>query len=108
MADLWYLALLLQQGTTLVSSGFTALYFLRYRSPRRGRRWGALALTLVNLAFFVQGLYLGILPAATEKEAATLLNNPRLVLTVGAFPLAASFLISAFIIRRRGHRNNGA
>lgn len=102
----WDTALVLEQGLTALFSAFNTFHFLGYRSPRRGRRWGALALALVNLAFLIQSLYLGILPALLGLVSAEVLLNTRLRLAAGVFPLASSLLISAFILRWRLRRRN--
>ncbi len=101
MESNWEFALLLEQGLIVLSSGFNSLHFLGYRSSKRGRRWGAKTLVLVNLAFLVQALYLGLLPSLIGTEDMSLLFSSRLRFTVGSLPLAASILISAFVIRWR-------
>ena len=101
MESTWELTLLQQQSLIVLCSGFNALHFLGYRSSKRGRRWGAKTLALVNLAFLVQSLYLGLLPSLIGREDMSLLLSNRLRFTVGGLPLAASLLISAFVIRWR-------
>ena len=107
MAGGWEWVLVFQHGLTALASGHNVFHFLSYCSERRRRRWGAFTLAIVNLAFLVQGLYLGILPTLTGREVGELLESPRVRFFTGLLPLAASLLILAFVItRRRGVRNN--
>ena len=106
MGNNWELALLLQQGLIALSSGFNVFHFLSYYSSKRGRRWGAKALVLVNLAFLVQSLYLGLLPFLIAMEGVSLLLNSRFRFIVGILPLSASAMITIFVIRwRRSKRH---
>lgn len=107
MAGGWEWVLVFQHGLTALASGYNAFHFLGYRTERRRRRWGAFTLAMVNLAFLVQGLYLGILPTLTGREAGELLGVPRVRFFTGLLPLAASLLILAFVVTgRRDLRNN--
>jgi hypothetical protein len=99
--DAWEVALVCQQGLTAAVSGFNVYRFAGYSSPLRRRRWGAIALVLVNLAFLVQSLYLGVLPPFLDEG---LFLAPELRFAVGWMPLAASALIAAFIFRRARRR----
>ncbi len=95
----WELALASQQGLTALCSGFNAFYFLAYRSTHGRRRWGAMCLALVNLAFLIQSLYLGILPAMVGgDEASAVVMSPRLRLTSGTLPLVASLMMATFVV----------
>jgi hypothetical protein len=75
--DAWEVALVCQQGLTAMVSGFNVYHFAGYSSSLRRRRWGAMALVLVNLAFLVQSLYLGVLLAASALIAAFILRRAR-------------------------------
>lgn len=85
----------------MVVSGSNACYFAGYSSRLARRRWGAMALALVNLALFVQGLYLGVLPSFVGDW---LLAGPRLRFAVGWLPLLAAVVIALFILRRARRR----
>lgn len=93
----WRAALLLQQGCTALASAFNALYFLRYPSRRRRHRWGAFALLLVNLALLFESLFFGILPVLSTPVA-QLSPGAGTRYTVGLLPMAASLLITVFIL----------
>ena len=99
MEEVWQAALLLQQGLTAVASAFNAFYFLRYSSQHERRRWGAFALVLVNLALLFQSLYFGLLPSLATP-AAELFPGTKTRCAVGLLPLAASLLITTFILRK--------
>ena len=101
MADGWEWALVFQQGLTALASGLNTLHFLGYHSYRRRRRWGALTLAVVNLAFLVQGLYLGILPTVTGQQVGELLDSARVRFFTGILPSLGSLLILAFVILSR-------
>ena len=92
--------LLLEHGVTALSSAFNGLYFALYRSPYPRRRLGALALVLVNLAFLVQSLYLGLLPYLMGGSPLGLPSGAKLGLLMAAFPLAASTLITLLVLRQ--------
>lgn len=83
-------AAMAQGGLTALSGGYNALFFLRYRSPLRGRRLGARVLALVNLALLLWGLRPWLAP-----------GGPGLDLVVGVVPLVAAGAISALILRSR-------
>ncbi|MFQ5860515.1 MAG: hypothetical protein ACE5IG_03080 [Dehalococcoidia bacterium] len=105
MSSAWELALLAQQGLTAGFSAFNAYHFLNYPRVQRGRRWGALTLALVNLAFLVQSLYIGLLPSLLSLDwSVVVLANTRLRLLTGLLPLAASALITLLILRWRWRR----
>lgn len=91
---------LAQRGLTALSSAFNTLFFASYRSATGRRRWGVLALFLVNLAFLVQALYFGLLPYLLGLDLYALSLDPRLRLLAGAFPLAASLLITLLVVRQ--------
>jgi hypothetical protein len=99
----WVACLLIQQGLTAGASAFNALYFLRYSSRLHRRRWGSLALALVNLALLLQGFYLGLFPYLASPDA-DLVPGVRARCIVGLLPLVASLLIAAFILKRRRRR----
>ena len=99
----WVACLLLQQGLTAGASAFNALYFLRYSSRLQRRRWGGLALALANLALLFQGVYLGLFPYLASSDA-ELVPGVQARFMVGLLPLAASFLIAAFILKRLRRR----
>ncbi len=99
--DAWEMALLFQQGATALASGFNAWHFAAYYSPFRRRRWGAMALVLVNVAFCVQALWLGVLPALAGERAVT---APQARFAAGWLPLAASALMTAFVLKRARRR----
>ena len=99
----WELALVFQSCMTAVASGFNAFQFLVYPTKQRRRRWGALTLMVISLAFLVQSLYLGIVPWAAS-EAGELLMEPKSRFLVGVLPMLASLLVLSFVMagmRRR-------
>jgi len=98
--ELWGAALLLQQGLTAMASAFNAFYFLRYSSQEQRHWWSALALLLVNLALLLQSLFFGILPLVSTPPA-DLLPSVEMRCIVGLPPMAASLLITTFILRKR-------
>jgi hypothetical protein len=100
LAELWRAALLLQQACTAATSAFNAIYFSRYSSQRRRHRWGAFALVLVSLALLLQSLFFGILPVLSTPTVG-LSPGVEARCTIGLFSLAASLLITAFILRGR-------
>ena len=61
---------------------------------------------MVNLAFLIQSLYLGLLPSLAGKEMVDVLTNPWVRFFTGLLPLMASLLIMAFVIigRRAARR----
>ena len=97
----WEWVLVFQYGFVALASGYNLFYFLNYHSRRRRRRWGALTLAIVNLAFLVQSLYLGVLPALMEREVGELLESPQTRFFIGLLPLVASLLILVFVITSR-------
>ncbi len=106
MAGGWEWALVFQSGLTALASSFNAFQFLVYPTTQRKRRWGAVTLMIINLAFLVQSLYLGFLPSLTGGDAGDLLENPRVRFFTGLLPLLASFLILTFVItRQRGAKS---
>lgn len=96
----WIACLLLENGLTVGASAFNAYYFMRYSSRHRRRRWGAFALALVNLALLAQSAYFGLLPYMASPEGELV----RVSCIVSFLPLAASFLITTFILKRRKPR----
>ena len=76
------------------------LYFAAYRAVAPRRRLGALALVLVNLAFLVQSLYLGLLPYLIGESPLGLPSEAKLGLLAAAFPLAAFNLITLLVLRQ--------
>jgi hypothetical protein len=96
----WIACLLLENGLTVGASAFNAYYFIRYSSRHRRRRWGAFALALVNLALLAQSAYFGLLPYLQAGHY----PNVKAHCIVGLLPLAASLLITIFILRRRKRR----
>ncbi len=99
----WELALVFQSCMTAAASGFNAFQFLVYPTKQRRRRWGALTLMVISLAFLVQSLYLGIVPWVAA-EAGELLVEPKPRFLAGVLPLLASLLVLSFVIvglRRR-------
>jgi hypothetical protein len=108
LLDLWHIGLLIQQATTASSSIFNATYFLRYRSSRRGRRWGALVLLLVNVAFLTHAVYLTLLTAQGSEALFSLVTSPRFVATVGVFSQLPSLLITLLVLRRKRRKHGPA
>ena len=99
----WELALVFQSCMTAAASGFNAFQFLVYPTKQRRRRWGALTLMVISLAFLVQSLYLGIVPWAASV-AGELLMEPKSRFLVGVLPMLASLLVLSFVmagLRRR-------
>jgi hypothetical protein len=96
----WIACLLLENGLTVGASAFNAYYFMRYSSRHRRRRWGAFALALVNLALLAQSTYFGLLPYMASPETEII----RVSCIVSLLPLAASLLITIFILNRRKPR----
>lgn len=92
------LAALAQRGLTVLSSGFNAVYFARYRAAGRRYRWAAAALALVNLALLLSTVYLGLLPYLSSGGR-LLLVAPRPLAASATVPLAASLLITALVLR---------
>jgi len=94
------MALLAQCLVTGLSATLNTAYFWGYRSPRPGRRWGALALALVSTAALVESLYFGgLLLFQPEALPQTFLADAR---WVGARALEGlgSLSVSALILRR--------
>lgn len=106
--NLWHIALLIQQAITASSSIFNAAYFLRYRSSRPGRRWGALVLSLVNVAFLVHAALLTLLTAQASEPVFSLVTSPRFVATVGVFSQLPSLLITLLVLRRKRRKHGPA
>ena len=101
------LALVTQQGATALFSAFNAFYFLNRQWVPQRRRWGAMALVLVNLAFLVQSLYLGVLPSLLGVNAREVALDPRVRLVAGLLPFAAALVITVFILRHWLRRRKG-
>ena len=99
----------IQGVLTAVSGGFNALHFathlasqpFRYRKGQPARRIAALVLSLVNLSFFLQGIYWTLLPflSAAHDSAQLLKSGPLLM--VGLVTLASSLAITALVLRQR-------
>jgi len=96
----WIACLLLENGLTVGASAFNTYYFMRYSSRHRRRRRGAFALALVNLALLAQSAYFGLLPYMASPEGELI----RVSCIVSLLPLAASLLITIFILKRRRPR----
>ena len=89
----------------VVSGGFNAAFFARYSASRSRRRVGALALSLVNLSFTLQGLYWLALPLRSGYLKPLENGNALIVETI---TLASSLAITALILRQRaGGRRDG-
>ncbi len=93
------LVLLMQRAVTVFVSGFNTLYFFRYRSPRGGRRFGAIVLTLINLTIAVESLAFGLLPAIALGDFAWLTAGSQIV--ASSLSLFVVLTIAALIIRQR-------
>ena len=93
------LVLLLLRAVTVFVSGFNALYFYRYRSPRGGRRLGAMVLALINLAIAAESLAFGLLPAIAFGDLAWLTEGSQIV--ASSLSLFVALTIAALIIRQQ-------
>lgn len=96
------LVLLMQRAVTVFVSGFNAFYFYRYRSPRGGRRFGAIVLTLINLAIAAESVAFGLLPAVAIGDIAWLTAGSRIV--ASSLSLFVALTIAALIIRQQIRR----
>ncbi len=96
----WQAALFAQYLLTGLSAALNAVYFGGYRSPRPGRRLGALALTLVSSATLVESLYFGLLLLLDpERLPLIFLSDARWVVARALVGLG-SLSLSVLILRR--------
>lgn len=86
---------------TALSSGFNAVYFWRYRSPRRGRRVGAVVLFGLSLALVIESLYFGLFALSQGLEwGREFFLEPRRWLLARGLVCLGSLAISALIVRK--------
>ena len=85
--------LMLAQGSlTALSGGFNAVYFARYSASDRSRRIATRVLALVNLSFFLQGLYWTAGAAGDQRE-----GPPP---WIGLVTMMSSLAITVLVLRR--------
>ena len=89
-----------ERGFTALFSGFNVGFFLIYPQMAKRRRVGASVLALVNLAFWVEAVYFGLLPSLMRLDLGTLLSDPRVRLLAGVAPLLASGVMTLLVMRR--------
>ncbi len=86
---------------TTLSSGFNIIYLFGYRTEVARRRVGALVLSLVSLATFVQSLYFSLsflFRGVVSVER--LLLDARHWFIIGLLAMLGSLAISALILRQ--------
>lgn len=97
---LWYFALFTQYLLTGLSAALNAVYFWGYRSPKPGRRLGALALALASSATLVESLYFGgLLLFQLDLFPQTFLADARWMAARALVGLG-SLSISILVLRR--------
>ena len=94
------LMLLVQRSLTIALSGYNAFYFATYRTPRRGRRLGAVVLTLINLAVGAESLAFLLLRVADNYGILTVSGQ----VTAATLSLATVLVMAALIMRQRIRR----
>ena len=93
--------ILTQYIITALSSGLNAGYFFRYRSPMKRRRIGAVVLTLLSLAIFIESLYFSIFSFYQGQEwASAFFLAPSHWLVARLLVCFGSLLISGLILRQ--------
>ena len=94
--------LMVQRSLTVALSGYNAFYFATYRSPRGRRRFGAMVLTLINLAIGAKSLAFGLVPIAIARSSAGFTLGSQLV--AASLSLVVAVIIATLILRRRIRR----
>ena len=89
--------LLAQRAVTVALSGYNALYFASYRSPRGGRRFGAAVLALINVAIGAESLAFGLSSIAWGLGAAA---SAGIQAVAASLSLAAALVMTALIVLR--------
>ena len=93
--------ILLQYIATAASAGFNACYFLRYRSPHRRRRIGALTLALLSAAILMESLYFTGLDVFLGREIGdSFFFSPGYWLAARLLVFSGSLVVSGLILRR--------
>ena len=97
-----------QYAITALSSGLNTCYFMAYRSPRKRRRVGAVAMVIINLAICIESTYFGLFSffKGLPWSAAFFLDPERWFLA-GLLLCVASVLISILILRQWCARRRG-
>ena len=99
--DLFATMLIAQYLLTALSSGFNAVYFWNYRSPRRGRRVGAMVLFGLSLALVVESLYFGAFALSRGLDwGPDFFLEPRRWLMARGLVCLGSLAISTLILRK--------
>ena len=94
------LMLLVQRSLTIALSGYNAFYFATYRTPRGGRRLGAVVLTLINLAVGAESLAFLLLRVADNYGILTVGGQ----IAAASLSLATVLVMAALIARQRIRR----
>ena len=95
------LMLLVQRSLTIALSGYNALYFATYLTPKGGRRLGAVVLTLINIAVGAESLAFLLLRVAGKYSGVLNIGGQ---LAAASLSLAAVLVMAALIFRRRIRR----
>lgn len=99
--DFFEAMLVAQYLLNALSSGFNAVYFWNYRSPRRGRRVGAMVLFGLSLALVMESLYFGLFALCRGLEwGPDFFLEPRRWLMARGLVCLGSLAISAIILRK--------
>jgi len=97
-----------QYVITALSSGLNTCYFMSYRSPRKRRRVGAVTLTVVSLAMFVESLYFGLYAFSRKQPwAEAFYLDPERWLMARLLLCIASVLITILILRQLWAKRGG-
>lgn len=97
----WDFLVIVQCLMAALSSGFNALYFLSYRSPRRSRQVAAAAMALVSFSTLAENLYSGVLFFSRGASGlAGLYLYPVVSVTVRTLVLMGTAFITMLIVRK--------
>ena len=99
--DFFDVVLIAQYLLTALSSGFNASYFWSYRSPRRGRRIGALVLFGLSLSLVIESIYFGLFAVSLSSGLeCTFFTEARHWLAARGLVCLGSLAISVLVLRK--------